>query len=482
MRPAIMNLVIHGKWMVIKNLNIKKLIFLISIIIISGYFFINLTIGKDKFRYLKSLLNKEQKTLITKYIFPYKLISQLDKKYSLIKQKYLLQKQALQNIDALNLELSKKESASDIKIKKMKTIKLLNNLTLNKYQLMSGFYFGISNMYPGSGYIDFYEDNILILSSRGVLAFRKNLDDDKENFKQIKNNINDFIGLNQFRKKNTFSLKDISIFNNKVFISLTEEIKEDCWNTSIIYGDMNYETIKFRKLFSPIKCIHSVNNIDKEFTAHQSGGKIIPFDDNHILLSIGDYKSRYLAQDNQSVNGKIIKINIKNSEYEIISMGHRNPQGLYFDKENNFILETEHGPLGGDEINLIEVDKKSKDKIPNYGWPISSAGKHYGGSDKKKYEKYPLYNSHSEYGFIEPLKSFVPSIAISEIVKIGKNNYVISSLKDASLYFFELNKQREIINSDRIEVFERVRDLRIKDNKLYLFMENTASIGLINLN
>ena len=39
--------------------------------------------------------------------------------------------------------------------------------------------------------------------------------------------------------------------------------------------------------------------------------------------------------------------------YEFISIGHRNPQGLNFDKENNFILETEHGPQGGDEINLI---------------------------------------------------------------------------------------------------------------------------------
>ena len=63
------------------------------------------------------------------------------------------------------------------------------------------------------------------------------------------------------------------------------------------------------------------------------------------------------------MNGKIIKINVDNGDYEVISMGHRNPQGLYFDKENNFILETEHGPWGGDEINLIEIDKISQDEI-----------------------------------------------------------------------------------------------------------------------
>ena len=110
---------------------------------------------------------------------------------------------------------------------------------------------------------------------------------------------------------------------------------------------------------------------------------------------------------------------------------------------------------------------------------ISSTGEHYGGKDedsKKKYEKYPLYNSHSEHGFIEPLKSFVPSIGISEIVKIKLNKYVVSSLRDESLYFFELNKQREIINLNRVEVFERVRDLKIKDNFLERYLLNIVRV------
>ena len=166
-------------------------------------------------------------------------------------------------------------------------------------------------------------------------------------------------------------------------------------------------------------------------------------------------------------------------------MGHRNPQGLYFDKENNFLLETEHGPQGGDEINLIDLYNENINKIPNYGWAIVSAGEHYGGkkesTNKQIYEKYPLYKSHSDYGFTEPLKSFVPSIAIAEIVKIGKNNYVVSTMK-GDLYFFELNEQKEIINLDKVHVSERIRDLRFKDNKLFLFMETTGSIGVINLN
>jgi len=463
--------------MTIKKLIIKRPILLISTIIISVYFLISSIIKNDSFHNLKSLLNVEQKDLIKKYIFPYKIISQQQKKISQLQKN-------LKSNDWLAIELQKKKEGSEI-ITEENIIKLSNNKILKKYNLTSGFIYGINNIVPGSGYIDFYEGDIIVLSSRGVLAFKKNIEDVKENFKQIKNNINEFIGIKQFKKRQWFSIKDILIFNNKIIISYTEEIKEDCWNTSIIYGDMNYENIKFEKLFSPKECVHSTNNIDDEFNAFQSGGKIISFNDNHILLSIGDYRSRHLPQDIKSVNGKIIKVNIDNFDYEIISMGHRNPQGLYFDKENNFILETEHGPNGGDEINLIEINKINKDNILNYGWPISSAGEHYSQVVKKNktiYEKYPLYKSHVEQGFIDPLKSYVPSIGISEIVKIGKNKYIVSSMKDNSLYLFELNEQKQIINLNRVDVFERVRDLRFNNNQLYLFMEDTASIGVINLN
>ena len=467
----------------LKKLKIKILIILISIIILGGYFFISSLIGNPKVSNLKSLLYFEQKEWIKKYIFPYKFISQQQKTISALSES-MSQQERTSSLILSKFELFIKQEGSEITFKDS-VVKLSNNETLKKYKLIDGFYTGINNVAPGTGYIDFYKGNLIVLSARGILAFKKNIEDTEENFQQIKNNINEFIGINQFNKFRWFSLKDIFIFNNKVFISYTEEIKEDCWNTSVIYGDINYKDIEFKKLFSPKECVHSTNNIDNLFNAHQSGGKILSFDDNYILLSIGDFRNRHLAQDVESVNGKIIKVNIDNGNYEIISMGHRNPQGLYFDEENNFILETEHGPKGGDEINLIDISKINKDKIQNFGWAISSAGEHYGGksgANKTRYEKYPLYKSHSEHGFIEPLKSFVPSIGISEIVKIGQNKYVVISMIDKSLYFFELNKQKQIINLNRVKVFERVSDLRFNNNQLFLFMEDTASIGFINLN
>mgnify|MGYP001441030674 CR=1 FL=1 len=437
----------------------------------------------EALKYLKSLFSYEQKQTIKKYFFPYKYSSELN---TLVKT---YQKQIAFFEDEIypqlvKLELSYNDSLDKLKITRSK-IKLSNNQILNKYKIEDGFVAGIHNLFPGSGYIDFYENRILVLSSRGILTYTDDIDENHY-LKIIKTNINEYINIKQFEKKSWFSLKDLFIQDNKIFISYTEEIEENCWNTSVIYGDINLESIKFKKLFSANECVHSIKNIDNQFNALQSGGKIILFDDKNILLSIGDYRSRFLAQDRQSVNGKIIKINIESGNYKIISMGHRNPQGLYYDEKHGIIIEAEHGPMGGDEINLISVNKIKNNEILNYGWPVSSYGEHYGGKKAKKnikdYEKYPLYKSHSEHGFIEPLKSFVPSIGIMSVVKVGEKKYVIGSAKTKALYFFELNEQNKIVNINKIEVYERVRDIKLKKNKLYLFLENTASIGVINLN
>lgn len=450
----------------------KKYLLTSLCLLIIIYFLINSLSNSGKLSIVSNILTQKQIQNIKKYIFPYKYIDQQQKEISKLEQ----------FISPLELEVIYR-SLPDIFLKKTDDIKLSNNLVLNKFKLVNGFYFGINLEYSGSGYIDFHDNNLIVLSVRGVLGYSNDFTKSLK-IRQIKNNIDEFISLEQFKKSHKFSLKDLLVYNNVIYISYTEEIKENCWNTSLIYADFNYQNIAFKKMFSSEKCIDSKNNKDNEFEALQSGGRIINFDKENILLSIGDYRNRFLAQDKKSVNGKIIKIDKSNLNYEIYTMGHRNPQGLYYDNKNNFILETEHGPDGGDEINLIEVYKNNDKDPPNYGWAISSAGEHYGGKDKienkEKYEKYPLYKSHSEHGFIEPLKSFVPSIGISEIVQIGENNYVVSSLKDQSLYFFEL-RNNKILNLERVIIGERIRDLIFKNNKLYLFMESTASLGVIEM-
>ena len=181
-------------------------------------------------------------------------------------------------------------------------------------------------------------------------------------------------------------------------------------------------------------------------------------------------------------------------KYEIISMGHRNPQGLYYDAQNNVIFSTEHGPEGGDEINInFHPDNKI---IENYGWPISSYGEHYDGKFRKEA---PLHKSHKDYGFIEPIKYYTSSIAISEIVRIPitfdekfANDFFIGALGhkgqmdegDQSIHHIRFNENfDQIIFEEVIPIGERIRDIIfIKEkNTVLMVLESIAAIGVLKL-
>ena len=364
--------------------------------------------------------------------------------------------------------------------------------------------YGITNTTPGSGYLDIHEDNLILVSSSGIIGHsKKPLNKPKFgiSLQQIQNNLNNFIDVAQFKKSRHFddpkyswqkggwySIKDVEIFHGDIYVSYTKEVKENCWNTSLLYGKMNYDYIHFKTLFTSEECVNEYDNIDNEYNAHQSGGRIINLNNETVLFSIGDFRSRYRAQMESSIFGKVLKINKKNKNYEVVSMGHRNPQGLFYNEEENILLEAEHGPQGGDEINVIKLDHKT---IQNFGWAISSYGEHYGGKiaateNKKKYEKYPLHKSHSEYGFIEPLKYFNPSIGISQIIGLNnENQYVAASLKAHSLYFFEYNYNNKENNFNiikQLDIGERIRDMIYYNKKLYLYLEDTASLAEISFN
>jgi glucose/arabinose dehydrogenase len=145
----------------------------------------------------------------------------------------------------------------------------------------------------------------------------------------------------------------------------------------------------------------------KKGTSH-FGGRILFLPDKTLLLSLGegfDYKEE--AQNPQSDLGKIVHLHddgtpvlggVSGGRPEIFTMGHRNVQGLALDKANNIIYEHEHGPRGGDEINILRAGK-------NYGWPKITYGIGYSGV--KISDKVALP------GLEQPLIYWVPSIAPS---------------------------------------------------------------------
>ena len=488
-------------------MNILKKISLILLLIAILLSLLIILSNSNKF------LSENDRKLIRKYILPYKYSNKLEnindklenindklrnenlierEKFSIeisaLKKEIRKRKQAeafsldleqKPNIVNLIKEIRLKENLDNIITDKYKKITLENDLILKKYKFINGLTLGAHYPAIGGGYIDFHNHNLILSSLVGSISFVKVKDEENLVFKQIPNNIDFFLNIKHFVKNRAFTIKDILINNDKIYVSYTGEVDFDCWNTSVLVADMNYKFLEFKKLFFSDQCVHAVNNEDAEFAANQAGGRIENFNNEEILLTIGEFKSRYLAQQSKSIFGKIIKINKFDKSYNIISMGHRNPQGLLFDKKSNIIMSTEHGPRGGDEINII---KRKENLISNYGWPIASYGEHYTGkADLKKYKKYPLKKSHKENGFIEPLKYFVPSIAISEIEKIGDRTYVLTSLKAETIYFFKLDKNYKIIEFTPIVVGERIRDIFYKDKTLYLFLESTSSLGVIKI-
>ena len=191
-----------------------------------------------------------------------------------------------------------------------------------------------------------------------------------------------------------------------------------------------------------------------------------------------------------SLFGKIIEIEINNKKNQIVSLGHRNPLGLYFDEENNIIISTDNGPKGGDEIN-VDI-KPSRDKVKNFGWPISSYGVHL---DNEFRPNSPLNKSHKDFGNIEPIKYFENGIGISQVVKINSSfnknknrSYFISalgyddSIKNGgrTIHHIELNETFEKLSfEEKIIIGERIRDMIIIDEYVYMTLENTPSIGVL---
>jgi hypothetical protein len=380
------------------------------------------------------------------------------------------------------------------KIEKSKLIIDKKNYNFKKFQT---FYLKTSKFPNSSGnaYLGYKNNSLFLVSGDGIFL---NIDFEEFNNDEfdatvIKTNIKDLIKYEKFYNKSPFGIKDVLVHEDLLFVSYSNEIKKDCFNTSIIFAKINNKFLEFKEFFNPQNCISTKNKFGS-FTPHSAGGRMDTFDKKNIIFTTGEYGYAIHAQDKKNIFGKIIKINIDNNKTKILSMGHRNAQGLIFDKKNNLIINTEHGPQGGDEINFNYIEEN---KIKNFGWPISSYGEHYGFTKRDDnhilYKKAPLYKNHIDYGFEEPFKYFTPSIAISQIVEISefietKNKFYIigalgrkNTLNQMSIHFMEIDG-KEIKSYDVLEINERVRDIiYIKElKKIILFLETTGSIAIID--
>jgi hypothetical protein len=178
---------------------------------------------------------------------------------------------------------------------------------------------------------------------------------------------------------------------------------------------------------------HCIRSKDRSwpFVGEQSGGRMVQVDDHTILLSIGDHQfdgfndAWKASMDPEADLGKIIEIDLRTHESHIYASGMRNPQGLLLAHDGR-IWETEHGPQGGDEVNLVTEGA-------NFGWPQVTYGMNYG-YPRRTWPFDPIPGAHE--GYTKPTYAFVPSVGISNIVEPDvrefpgwRNSLIVASMR-----------------------------------------------------
>lgn len=201
---------------------------------------------------------------------------------------------------------------------------------------------------------------------------------------------------------------------------------------------------------------------------NHTGCRLVFGPDKKLYISTGDADQPILAQDLKAYNGKILRISddgsipkdnpfIKNdtAKKEIWSYGHRNPQGMAFEPFSNKLYATEHGPTGGDEVNIIE-------KGSNYGWPI-------------------IHHQETRDGMVKPFLEYTPSIGPAEATFYNGNAFpklkgslLVACLRGESILRIQLDQDKAV----KQEVFlkkqyGRIRSLVVgPDGFIYISTSN----------
>lgn len=218
-------------------------------------------------------------------------------------------------------------------------------------------------------------------------------------------------------------------------------------------------------------------------TANIHFGSRIAFDnEGYLYIVAGERGTNKKVQDLTNDLGKIHRlyddgripednpfVNQPNAKKSIWSYGHRNPQGMVYDKENNRLWAVEHGPKGGDELNLIEKGK-------NYGWPLVTYGIDYDGSiisDKTEME-----------GVQKPVKYWVPSPAPCGMTLVTSDKYpdwkgdlLIANLAFRYLGKVKLNGTTYVSEEKFLENTARIRHVaQSPDGFLYVITEGPGKL------
>lgn len=250
-----------------------------------------------------------------------------------------------------------------------------------------------------------------------------------------------------------------------VYITYSEKVKDGATTSLARFQLQKNKIVKFKRLFQ------GISNSD---TSRHFGSRIAFDEKGYVFFSIGDRGVRKNGQDRSTHAGSIMRLHLdgrvpkdnpfvgkKGVQPEIWSYGHRNPQGLAFDQKTKKLWSIEHGPRGGDEINLI---KKGK----NYGWPTISYGKEYWG---------PVAVGEGTHrkDMEQPVHYYVPSIAPCGLMIYRGNAFPQwrGNLFSGALKLTHLN--RVVLNGDKFVKEDRL----LKDKTRRVRNVQEGSDGLI---
>jgi cytochrome c2 len=229
---------------------------------------------------------------------------------------------------------------------------------------------------------------------------------------------------------------------------------------------------RWQDVFESTPCI----SFEDGFRGNQAGGRLVEVGPGTILFAIGDFGHdgvtyTSLVQDPTTSYGKVIELHVDTRKSRVVSTGLRNPEGLARDAHGG-VWSTEHGPRGGDELNLIRAGK-------DYGWPHVTYGTGYG---RHIWPLSPRQGHHE--GYEEPVYAWTPSIGVSNLIEVRNfspewnGDLLVLSLRGRRLSRLRLSGQRVLLE-EPIPMSERLRDIgQLDDGRIVLWTDSARLVVL----
>lgn len=286
---------------------------------------------------------------------------------------------------------------------------------------------------------------------------------------------------------------DIDFFFSKnrlgMVVAYTEWRPElQCYNTAVAVLDISAEvqdisTVTARSddwsvVFRTEPCL-PLKKQNKAIESQMAGSRIAVVDSRTMYLASGDYHwdsthhPETLADKPDNHYGKVIEIDLESGSAEVVAKGFRNPQGITYDSSGG-LWTLEHGPRGGDELNLVKPGG-------DYGWPFDTLG------TASAMTPWPLaldYGRHDQS--TSPVYAWLPSIGASNLTVIRgfhpgwEGDLLAASLKAQSLFRIRLHENR-VIYAEQIRIGERIRYVhQHSDGSLYLWTDSARINVLYN--